>query len=663
MARNVNIEVLINAVDNASKQFDKIGRGIKGIGDSAQKAAPGLIAIGTVGVAGLGFGVKTAVEFESTFAGVRKTVDATEEEFAKLADNFRKLALQTPITTTQLNKIGELAGQLGVRGVDNLTKFTKTIADISVTTNLVEEEAATAFARIANIMQEPIDNVDRMGSVVVDLGNNFATTEREITEFATRIAGAGKIAGLSTRDIFGIGTALSSVGVEAEAGGTAVQKVLIGINTSVVTADEKLSVFAKTAGMSAKEFQQAWKTAPSQAFTRFVEGLGSAGDNAITILSDLGLEDQRLIRAFLSLSNAGDLLSKTVGVSNNAWEENTALTEEANKRYKTTASQFQILKNSLVDVGITLGEQLLPQINKIIESLKPLFTQIGSFISENPKLVLSLLAVSAALGGVGIAIIALTPVIAALATPVGLIAIAIAALGFIWINNFGNIQGIVGGLASFIGSTLVPAIQSGFNFIVEKIMWLKDNWAEAIGFIIGFFATLPIKLPFFALQAALAVVNIIKSINWGAVWDGVKNAAITAFNFIKGIKWGDILVNIGKGIGNAIIGLIEGAIKGAVSGVPGLGKLASIKLPRFAEGTQFAPSGTALVGEQGPELVRMRGGEQVTPNHALGGTTFNVTVNVGTMIASDTERRNFAERLMADMENIALMKGKKLRLT
>src|SRR5690606_7338750 len=164
---------------------------------------------------------------ESAFAGVRKTVDASEEVFAKLSSNIRQIAKDTPNSATEIAKVTELAGQLSVRGVDNLTKFSKVISDISVTTILTGETAATEFARISNVMQEPIENVDRLAASVVDLGNNFATTESEIVDFSQRIAGAGKIAGLSTADVLGISAAFSSVGIEAEAGGTAVQKVLI----------------------------------------------------------------------------------------------------------------------------------------------------------------------------------------------------------------------------------------------------------------------------------------------------------------------------------------------------------------------------------------------------------------------------------------------------
>jgi len=384
------ITIIIRAVDQFSGVFKKATIGTNALGTAMKVGATAAIAAG-VAIAAIGVAaVKTAMSFESAFAGVRKTVELSEEDFAKLEQKFKDITATVPITFEEISKIGELAGQLGVEGVANIEKFTKTIADISVTTNLTAEQAATDFARIANIMQEPIDNVDRMGATVVELGNNFATTEMEITSFAERLAGAGKIVGLTTDEVFAIGAALSSVGVEAEAGGTAVQTALLLMNESVTSGNAALGVFASTAGMSADEFSKMWETDASQAFERFILGLGEQGDNASLILDEVGLGAVRTSRSFLSLSNAGDLISQTLGTASSAWEKNTALTIEANKRYETFASQVKILGNQLQLLIEPLGKQLIPVLLDLFKVLKddifpviePLIPLIGEFLTN-----------------------------------------------------------------------------------------------------------------------------------------------------------------------------------------------------------------------------------------------------------------------------------------
>jgi TP901 family phage tail tape measure protein len=314
--------------------------------------------------------VSAAINFEDAFAGVRKTVDATEKEFEQLSDGLKDMSREIPIAVTELARIQELAGQLGVRGVANLTAFTESIAKISVTTNLTSESAATSFARIANIMQTPIKETNRMGSAVVELGNNFATTEAEILEFANRIAGAGRVVGLSEADIFAFGAAFSSVGVRAERGGTAVSKALIKIGDSVANGGDELEKFAQVSGLTTDEFIRAWEQDAGKAFALFIEGLGKSGLVGAQILQELELGDQRLVQSFLSVGGASGILTNAIDSSSEAYRKNIALNEEAAKKFGTTASEIQKMKNNIEFLQIEIGVKLLPVFEKLLKVTK-----------------------------------------------------------------------------------------------------------------------------------------------------------------------------------------------------------------------------------------------------------------------------------------------------
>lgn len=339
--------------------------------------------------------VKAAISFESAFAGVIKTTDGLvdsngnlTESGAEIQQQFRDLAKEIPLSVEELLKLGEAGGQLGI-AKDDLGEFTKAVAAMGVSTNISAEDAATAFAQLANIMgEEGADAFSRMGSAVVELGNNFATNEADIVNFAQRIAGAGQIAGLSTSDIFAIGAAMSSVGVQAEAGGTAVQKVLLAMNQAVATGSDQMEIFAGVAGQSTEDFAESWEKDAAGAFNDFVSGLGLLGDDALLVLQELGLQDQRLIRSFLSLANAGTLLEDTLVASNSAFIENTALSKEAGQRYATTESQLKLMENTIKDVAISVGSQLLPVLNDILIAAKPFIEEFGTWLAETlPPLV------------------------------------------------------------------------------------------------------------------------------------------------------------------------------------------------------------------------------------------------------------------------------------
>src|SRR5690606_7444272 len=354
-------------------------------------------AAGLAIAAGLGAGVKAAIDWESAFAGVIKTVDNTEAELDVLERGLRDLALEIPVSAVELAGIAEAAGQLGIE-TDNILKFTETMAALGVATNLTSEEAATMFARFANITQLPQQQIENLGSAVVDLGNNLATTEREIIEMGLRIAGAGSQIGLTEAEILGFAGALSSVGIEAQAGGTAISRVFIEIDKSVRTGGQRLETFARVAGMTADQFKQAYGSDAAGAIVTFIEGLrkiSDEGGNVFGVLEDLSLQDMRVRDALLRPAGAGDLFRESIERSSAAFKENTALTEEANRRYQTVESQMQLAVNAIKDMAISFGNILLPVIVPVLEVIRDL----AGWFSNLPEPIKIVVGVAAGLAG------------------------------------------------------------------------------------------------------------------------------------------------------------------------------------------------------------------------------------------------------------------------
>lgn len=335
-------------------------------------------------VAGFGLSAKAAIDFESSFAGVRKTVDGSEAELAAISDQFRRLAQEIPVSVHELNAIGESAGALGIKK-ENIVDFTKTMAALGVTTDLTSAQAADAFARIANVMELPQDQFENMASAVVALGNNGASTESQIVSMATNIAGAGKQVGLSTAEVLGFSSALASVGIEAEAGGSAISKVFMDIATAVADGGGMLEEFARVAGKPVEEFAEKFRTDAAGATADFIVGLRrlkDEGENVFGVLDGLALRDIRVQRALLNASGAGKLFVEQLELGKKAFEENTALAEEAEKRYSTVASELVKLKNVAYEAAITFGESMLP----VIRDMVPIVKSAGRTIGDAAKL-------------------------------------------------------------------------------------------------------------------------------------------------------------------------------------------------------------------------------------------------------------------------------------
>lgn len=343
-------------------------------------AAGALAAVGAAAVAAGAAAFKVGMDWETAFAGVKKTVDGTDAELAALEQGILDIAKVVPLAATEIAGITEAAGQLGIKN-ENLLSFTRTMADLGVATNMSAEEAATALARLANITQMPQENFDRLGSSVVALGNNMATTESEIVEMSLRLAGAANSAGFTEDQMLGLSAALSSVGVEAQAGGGSMSRVLNMISKEVAVGGDKLAAFAQVAGMSAEEFSTKWGQDAAGAFNDFVTGLGRVqeeGGNVALTLSELGITETIATTALTNLAGAGDLLTNSLQISADAWEENSALANEASQRYGTMESQIQLLGNKFEQIGITIYKGMQEPMAEALSAFGDLVDTIAS---------------------------------------------------------------------------------------------------------------------------------------------------------------------------------------------------------------------------------------------------------------------------------------------
>lgn len=357
------------AFKSLSDHTDTATNKLKKMGDTAKKACK--IVAGAVAGAAVA-SAKAAIDFESAFAGVQKTVDETKTtSYEDLSNGIRQLAKETPAAATEIANVAASAGQLGIKA-DDILKFSKTMIDLGESTNLTSEDAATSIAKLFNVTGTSMDKVQNFGSTLVALGNNAATTESDILAMATRIAASGSQVGLTEQQILALSTSLSSVGLEAEAGGTAISTTISQIDKDVALNSENLEIWAKTAGMSTSQFSQAWKKDAYGALQKVIKGMSTTkdeGGNLNILLEELGINGIRQGDSLKRLAKASGLLSDMTNLANESWSENAALTKEANTRYQTTAARLAILKNKVTDVMITVGEKLLPVVNNIIDKM------------------------------------------------------------------------------------------------------------------------------------------------------------------------------------------------------------------------------------------------------------------------------------------------------
>lgn len=362
------------AMRGAAESARMFSKDMKAIGLQATQVGSALTKTLTLPIIGVGGSVaKLAMDFQSSFANVRKTVEGSEGELNALAQVFRSMAKEIPATTDELNAIAALGGQMGVP-ITQLEHFTRNVAALGVAVDGIStEDAAAGLAQIGNATGTGTTKIAEMASSLVHLGNKSNATEADILEFTKRLVGAGHSVGMTVPEVMALGTAMANVGINAEAGGTAMSTVISKISNAVSHGGESLRAFAEVAGLSAEEFAAVWQRRPVEAIDLFVQGLSSMRARGIDLnltMGELGTEGIRIADTLKRLSGAGDGVAKSLVIANEGFTAGNKHLEEAEKKYQTVSNQLKLLWNAIKDVGITLGEALLPLIQDAIDITK-----------------------------------------------------------------------------------------------------------------------------------------------------------------------------------------------------------------------------------------------------------------------------------------------------
>ena len=437
-------------LQEAGSRMQRVGNGMADVGDklTTHVTVP-LMAMG-------GLAIDSAVDIDTALTGVRKTVDGTEEQYQRLKEAAIELSKTQPISATQILDAEALGAQLGF-GIDEIESFANVVNSLDVATNMSWEQAATNLAQFANITKMSHDDVERYGSTIVALGNSFATTESDVSDMAMRVAAAGTQVGMSEADILGLSTALTSMGINAEAGGTAISTIMSEIDKSVSSGSDSLKTWADTANMSVDEFAKKWSTAPVEALGDVLSGLESAteeGSNMSLMLDDLGISSLRQTDVMKRLAGNSQLVSDAVATANGAWSENSALQKEVDNRNESAAAKFEVLQNRVKAVATEVGEPLVDALMDVVDIAQPMAEKVEgmakafSRMSEDEqKAILKNVAMVAAAGPM--------------------------------LSVFGRITSAVGGVTTGLGKGLEAVVR--FTAVTKNGGSLMEGFSSAMG--------------------------------------------------------------------------------------------------------------------------------------------------------------------------------------
>jgi TP901 family phage tail tape measure protein len=574
-------------------------------------------------------------KLEDGLADVRKTVGLTKEETIDFKKEIMALGRETRTPIEELIRIGAIGGQFG-RTKEEIKEFTRNINILAVA--LGEEfpggveEATTQVSKLGTIFKEfkdvngrpTTDAILNIGNALNLLSADGAATSPVISEFAVKIGSIADVVGLSASQVLGFSSALQELAVEPERGASAVTRILQLIARS--PAD-----FAKVVGMSTEEFTNIVNTDINKAFmlvSKSVAGSDSKATEFSNTLKDLGLNGVYNTEVIAKLGQNTDLLTKRQEQATEALKNTDSITEEYDIKNENAAATMGKLKNRITEAKESFGNALAPAIVDVVDKLTPLIEGFIGLVNSNPELVSQIFILTGAFIGI-------LTVISGFMTVAGILAPVIASLGSI----FGVVGASAGGLAGagatlsavfavltgpvglvIAGIALLTAgiiwayhnvegfrnmVNTAFKKIVDYVMWAKDNWLEALGQIIGFFITLPFKMTGYVSQAVNAIIDFLRRVDWGGVWNGMLEAFKSMWNSLR--NW---FSDNWRSLGNGFVDFIKGLLRGMASGIPGADLIINPlinKLPRFATGGEFMVGGKGGVDKNLVQFMATRG--------------------------------------------------------
>ena len=373
MSRN---KVIFDVLANSS-QYKKQMAGVEKTTDKTSQAITTSFAISAAAIGGT---LTAFAKYETMLIKVGKTADIQGKELNNFGKEITALSAKIPLSTNELLELAASAAQLGVKGKDNIIKFTSTIAKLGTATNIVGEEGAQAVARLLNVTGEGVETVDKFASIITRLGNNTAASEREILAMASRVGKATSQFELGTTAVLGISAALKEVGVEAELGGSAIGRTFLEIQNAVFKGGDALDSFIKISGLTGAEIKEVFEKDATKAFQIFIESLNKLpAEEVVASMEAMGLKGVRLREVIGTLAKRSELLASSLALASDEAQKQTALNEEFNKAVVSLENSFQFMINEVTNLASSMGKDLAPAAKEVIDEITGIIKGIREF--------------------------------------------------------------------------------------------------------------------------------------------------------------------------------------------------------------------------------------------------------------------------------------------
>ena len=353
---NSELQIKIQAVDNASKALKSIQSGIIRLVGAAVALSAALKAVT--------YPAQAAAEFEREMVNVAKTTNFSQSQIEGLSDTLLELSKSMSTSAAELAAIAATAGQLGLGsfGVDAIAAFTESVAKASVTLGLSTEAAAEFGAQISSIFNLDPSNIENVFSVLNELSNTSVATAGQIADIVKRI---GSVGGVTLEQSAALAAFFRDLGVQVEVAGTSTVKVLSNMSA-------KADKFAKVMKISTREWLELMQKDTVNALTLVTTKLYEMDRAQRDATAKELFGGGRILATFTKLideaGNGYERLYRLIDSANSSFSSGTSSIEEYEKVMTSLSEQSKVMGNAIKAIAIEMGDNLTPSILRAVRA-------------------------------------------------------------------------------------------------------------------------------------------------------------------------------------------------------------------------------------------------------------------------------------------------------
>lgn len=431
---------------------------------------------------GLAAPVNAAIEFESAMADVKKVVDfPTPEAFQKMGADIRGMALEIPIAADGLAQIVAAAGQSGI-ATNELTKFAEMAAKVGVAWDITAGEAGESMAKLKTALGRSVEDTGLLADAINHLGNNSAASAPQILDVVKRVAPMASQFGMTAEQVAALGAAMTGSGFGSEVAATSILNMGRALTKGGSASDRQVAAFKKL-GLSAKTVAKTMQKDAVGTLQNVLARINKLpAETRAAAISDLFGDEARALGPLIS---NGKLLADTLALISDQSKYAGSASKEYTLASKRTANALQLFKNRVNDLGISVGDALLPALNSILEKVGPIVTDVSELARRFPVATQAIVGITSAFIALRVAVTALR--FAGLFAFGSVLSAGIGALGGASAILTG-VSGALTALGAAVAAVSAPAllaIGAAVAVVGAAGAWLYRNWDRVSSTVIG----------------------------------------------------------------------------------------------------------------------------------------------------------------------------------